>query len=62
MYDEFSNLLTLNFDCPIEISGESFTTISEDIFGMTENGFNFSHEFNRLNDNTDISSLMLRVK
>ena len=61
-YDEFSNLLTLNFDCPIEINGESFTTISEDIFGMSDNGFNFSHEFNRPDANTDISSLMLRIK
>lgn len=62
LYDEFSNFLTLNFDCPIEINGESFTTISEDIFGMSENGFYFSHEFNRPDDNTDISSLMLRVE
>jgi hypothetical protein len=61
-YDDFSNLLTLNFDCAIEINGESFVTISEDINVSSDRGFSFWHEFNRPEAKTDIASTMLRIE
>ena len=62
VYDDSLDLLTLNFDCPVEINGENFTTISENLSVNSENGFHFWHEFNRADANMEIASLMLRTE
>jgi hypothetical protein len=61
-FDDELNNLTLDFDCPIDINGETFTSINEELFQIQEGNYYFSHEFNNRDTKVGLYSRMLRVE
>jgi len=60
-FDDKSNNITLDFDCPIDINGETFTSITEELFQIQEDNYYFSHEFNNQDTKVSLYSRMIRV-